>query len=233
MVQATATATLASAVMFSKHEQRRKFQAGGFMPTPEDVEVAAAALAWAREHFGSMDPETSSEFDHNMFVATKGETLVPKAMGMAAYAVQAYLSFKQKELEAKLAAENGKASEHFGEVGVRMDFYAVVLKMRRSESEQWGTSYGYTLRTREGNDVIWWTSSRPTDAEGMGIEPSDKEFLVTGTVKAHSVFNNVKQTAMSRCVLFTDEARVAQEAKIAKKAAAAAKKAEKAAKAAK
>jgi hypothetical protein len=98
---------------------------------------------------------------------------------------------------------------------------------------------------------VWFTKSRPffhvfkgedgvtrqavTEEEfrmshDVPVEPSEKEYLLVGTVKKHELRDGIKQTVMSRCGLYTDAARAAHEAKEAKKAERAAKKAAKAAK---
>jgi hypothetical protein len=228
MVQSTAQ--IANNVLCCRKEsERRAFADAGLLPTAADLEVARAALEWARVHFGAENVETRSDFDHNMFVATKGDTLTGKAMGLAAYAVAAYLKEQQRLLEAKLAAEAGASSVFMGEEGKSVDFRATAYKMRRIEG-QFGTTYLYNFRTVEGNELVWFASTRPTDENGEGIEPSDKEFFCTGKVKAHKEFNRVKQTVVSRVTFWTPDARAAYEVKEAKKAAAAVKKAAKAAK---
>ena len=245
-------------VMFCRDaEMRRQYLRDGLgMGNVEDADVstAEAALAWARNTFGGKAPNDRSDFEHNMATATKNDAFTMKSAGIVAYVIAGHAKAMERELARKLEAENLSASEHFGEVGKRTDFYARLIGLASFDG-MYGTTWIHRFLTRDGNVVVWFASNRPTfsmvkDGEGMrqttsadveaintralsccevAVEVGEKEYLITGTVKKHDVRNGVKQTVMNRCTLWTDEGRVNNEIKLAKKAASEAKKAAKAA----
>lgn len=261
----TATADQVLGIMFCRDPMTRKqYERDGVAPsciTEEDRKLAADALNWARTEFSNKPVDDRNDFEHNMAVATKNDDFPNKAAGVVAYVVAGFQKHNEKLLLRKLEVEKLSGSQHFGEVGKRVDFYARLIKLTSIDG-MYGTTWIHTFLTREGNVVVWFASNRPTfnvvptednrqlrdtdyvlkegsnviekflvEYKEMAVEPGEKEYLITGTVKKHDERNGVKQTVMSRCTLWTDQGRETNEAKLARKAAREAKKVAKAAKA--
>lgn len=228
------TADRALTVMLAKSPHDAGWRRDGWFPTDDDRTTAEASLEWARTAFGGKDASERSDYEHNMAIVTKGETLTFKHAGLVASAVAGYQREQQKLLERKLEVVGVKDSKFIGTEGERLDFYGQLYKLIAIEG-QYGTTWVHKFKTREGNMVVWFASSRPvvgTRENGTYIhaEPGDKEYLMTGTVKRHETREGINQTTMTRVVLWTDEGRAAHEEKLAKKAAREAKKAAKAVK---
>lgn len=209
---------IASICCFPSSPESKKM-AAKYMPTNEDVATAEAALAWVEETFASKDPDTRSDFEHNLVVVTSSKALEGRSFGLAAAVVGMYRRHIDGEVERKAREEAGKASQHFGAIKERVAFQAKLL-MSRSIEGFYGTTYLYKLITAEGNLVTWFSSG---NADDLFSKDEFRSFI--GTVKAHEEFKGEKQTTVNRVAPATEK-------DIEKLAKAAAKKAAKAAKAA-
>lgn len=94
---------------------------------------------------------------------------------------------------ALLTLEPESHSEYVGEIKERLRDMQVTLMNVRSFEGFYGTSFIYTFSYGE-NILIWMTSSC------KNIEIGDK-ILLTGTVKDHKLYKNIKQTVLSRCII--------------------------------
>ena len=98
------------------------------------------------------------------------------------------------EEQKRLAA--GVQSQHFGEVGQRLDFNATLMNVFPHES-QFGVTYITKMVTDKGEIVTWFASNDP---EAGSAEEAAKEGLlfkgvmskVTGTIKKHDDFKGQK-----------------------------------------
>lgn len=223
----TATSDLAAMVMNTRvgsqayDEVRRR----GLLPTPADVDLAQRALEWAREKFSSIPEDDRTDFEQSMYVATKSSVLSRRALGLCAYAVQAYLRhLGEEETRRQAAAE----SQYLGEVGKRVEFRATITDIKIFNGA-FGTTRLYLMVTPEGHRLAWYASSvlyvAPSDPELTLEVPAEigqtHEFC--GKVKKQEVYRGVRQTTMSRCVVLGAE----YLRKRAEKAEKAAKRAEK------
>lgn len=220
------TAMVARCSLFARGTARAALERAGRLPTGQDREVAEAAIEWARLTYGTKDVEARDDFEHNMAVVTGRDTVSVKATGIAAYTVQGFLRHQERELARRLELDSLKDSKAIATVGERVTIKAAVFKVVAIES-QFGTTHIHKMRTSDGNLVVWFASTRPTDDTGAPIEPSETVHTVTGTVKKHETRDGVVQTVLTRCVFWTEEAVRQAEEKAAKKAARAAKKATK------
>lgn len=96
---------------------------------------------------------------------------------------------------AKEPTEEEKKSEFYGELGERIRQVPAIFKGMRYVESQWGGSYIYTF-VIEDNILVWFTQSEV----GVGIDP-ETEILLSGTVKDHKEYNEIKQTYLSRCII--------------------------------
>jgi hypothetical protein len=200
----TATADLAMTVMFSRYESRREWQAAGFFPTDDDTQLAVKALEWARETFGSKPAEERNDFEHNMHVASKGDVMNLKNSGLAAYIVAGYLKEQERLVRAKaFRGRDLTASRHFGDVGEKVLFKAVVIDVKHIDS-QYGTTTLVKLLTEDGNVATWFASNAPESVENAMNAEEPPVFNIVGTIKDHGVFKDVQQTQLTRCKVVDD-----------------------------
>lgn len=208
----TATADRALTVMFSRSKERRDWQEAGFFPTDDDTQIAIKALEWARETFGAKPAEERSDFEHNMYVASKGNVMNLKNSGLAAYIVAGYL--KEQERLARAKAFRGRdmtASQHFGVVGEKLMLQAVVVGVKKIEGF-YGTTTMIKLLTEDGNVAVWFASNAPEALETAMEAGEPATFTLVATVKDHDSYNDIKQTQLTRCKL-VEAADVEKEAK--------------------
>ncbi len=174
-------------------------------PTEADSKLATDALEWTRLQYGiSLDTESDdpkaaimavldgaertelSDFDHNLFVVAKGESVERRTFGIAAYLIQNY-RIKNNLIEKKVRP----VSNYAGELGKRMRGIEIEVESIKS----WESVYGWTslfkLRDNNGNILVWITTGGSTMKEG-------EHHTVDATVKKHSEYHGEKQTAVSR-----------------------------------
>lgn len=84
-------------------------------------------------------------------------------------------------------------SEFIGDIKERLRDLCVTLTAARTIDGYYGMSTIYTFTL--GENILTWITSSCQD-----IEIGDK-VLLTGTVKDHTVYNGVKQTVLSRCII--------------------------------
>ena len=84
-------------------------------------------------------------------------------------------------------------SEYIGSIKERVRDLDVVLTGSREIDGYYGSSTIYTFK--EGENVLIWITSSCKDIE------TGEHLLLTGTVKEHKIYNGVKQTYLSRCII--------------------------------
>lgn len=107
---------------------------------------------------------------------------------------EAYFFEKAKEfINRKFAeAEGPSLSSYYGQIGDRLRNQTAVYRSRRGWLSQYGWTNLYTFSI--GNDILVWMTSTE-------IEPMEKgqAVLLSGTIKSHNMFREVKQTTLTRC----------------------------------
>ncbi len=163
------------------------------LPSAEDREAADAAIAWAREHFGSMDINERSDFDHNMAVATAKDFLPTRRTGLAAYAVQAH----RKAIEVEVTKQAKAVSSFVGSEGEKITVQVTVsriVELADRYSFDGGTKPLYLMVDGNGNTIKWFASNYNS---GM---KAGESYTVTGTVKRHEDDAQYgKATLLTRC----------------------------------
>jgi hypothetical protein len=181
-------------------------------PIEADKLLAEAALDYAREVL-SNKPDRD-DYEHNLYVATTQPAITPRLAGITASLIPYHLRNVERMTERATAVE----SQHVGIVGERSDFVVKTLKVIPIETD-YGTSFLHKFITADGNLLTWFASTNPEVEIG-------KEYQITAMVKKHDEYKGVKQTGVSRVVVWTEEGRRQAEEKAAKKAEKEAKKAE-------
>ena len=95
---------------------------------------------------------------------------------------------------AKIRTES--KSEFVGEIKERLRNLEVTLTSARAVSSAYGESIMFTFQ--QGENIFVWFTSCPPDEDAAVV---GNHYLLTGTVKAHKVYDGVKQTYLNRCIL--------------------------------
>lgn len=90
-------------------------------------------------------------------------------------------------------AEGPSLSEYIGEVGERLRNLTAIYKSSRGFSGKYGWTNIHTFQV--GEDVLVWFTQKELNLEkGVAVD-------LTGTVKKHEEFREVKTTQLSRCII--------------------------------
>lgn len=158
-------------------------------PTEEQKQKADEKLEWAREYLEAKG-DTRNDFEHNLYVVIKSESLELRTAGIAAYLVPLHARIVGEQIE-----RSKRKNEFFGNVGERIE---LVLKYIRSVT--FDTMYGpktiITFRDLEGRTFSWGGTGGAI-SEILNCEP-DTEIRVKGTIKEHSVYKDTNQTVLTR-----------------------------------
>jgi hypothetical protein len=174
----------------------------------EDVRVATEARAWAE----TLEPKVDDDYLWNLRVLANSDAIEDRQTGLAASMISAYCRATERELNRRREAEAGKASEHVGTVGQRIEMDVTLISTKHFDSE-WGGSDLLVFVDSAGNRIKWWASGSCGWAPALGAT-----YHVKATVKEHGEYNSVRETICNRMAEFDPQA--AAEAKIAAKAAA-------------
>ena len=150
-------------------------------PTTVDKSLATVALNWGKAQEGN------SEYESNLRVVCQSEYCTWRNMGLLASVIVAYRKATTRTEENQRAAE---LSEHIGNVGDKVTLSVKVIRVIETEGH-----YGLTsvITMESGNNSIVWFAS------GESKLDAGKEYQIKGTVKAHGLYNGVKQTTLTRC----------------------------------
>ncbi len=179
-----------------------------YAPDAYDTDVATRSLDYTREVLS--ERQDRSDYEHNLFVAASLPAVLYKTAGITASLIPYFLKEVERQTIRETEARLISASQHFGEVGTRMDFYGKLLNVFTIDG-MYGTTYLHKILTREGNLVVWFGSSNPGMQRG-------REYLMTAAVKRHDTRDGIAQTIMTRLTVWTDQGRYQAEIKAAKKA---------------
>lgn len=174
---------------FFTQEERRNFEEllRKAQPTEKDKETAQQTMDWLLNEVGSND-----EYLYNLKVIAKTGKTNSRNMSLSVSAVASYLRHLDG-LERRKATKDG-ASEYQGKVGQRFRGIALEVYTVRYWDNHFGTVTFVGFKDTKGNIFTWKASS------SLDINRGEK-YLVTGTVKEHSIYKGVCQTVLSRCKL--------------------------------
>ena len=171
----------------------------GFDANSEEAkEMADKALAWISKQ------EATNDYMHNLKVVTSLEYIGWSKLGILVSLFPTYNRELEREAQRKLREEErqkeleqGKNSQFVGEVGKKLTAEIISCKCVTSWTNNYGyngyyeqTTYMYKFVTADENILIWKTSKNIDE---------DKVQSITGTVKEHNEFRDVKQTVLTRC----------------------------------
>lgn len=169
-------------------------------PEACDFVKAGAALKWIREVY---QPEGNNEYGRNMKVLCNETHVSYRNAGYVASLISMYNRDIEETARVERVIRERAESNFIGKVGEKL---TVALKVtgQTNFSSQYGTTYLYKMADKNGNVVVWMASSYNDALEAnLTDNKNGKEtFLnVTGTVKEHKVYQNTKQTVLTRCKL--------------------------------
>ena len=153
---------------------------------PEDEDVATAALAWIQDN---VPDEKTSDYMYNLYTIANMATVTRREIGILASLPAAYHRWLTRDEERKKVAST-RLNEWIGTVGKREKFKLKCVTCTACETD-YGVSYLHIFVDSAGRTLKWFSSS-------VELEP-EKYYDVTGTVKAHETYRDLRQTALTRC----------------------------------
>lgn len=151
-------------------------------PTAEHFAAADAALDLISDVLAA---DSTSDYLANLALVVNQGVVTRRNIGIAC-SIYAAATRAQRD---RALAESMKP-EHFGTVGKREEFVVTVIAKRTTEG-QYGLTTIVSLRDPEGRPAVWFASGSPDLTVG-------ETYRVKATVKAHNVFRDAPQTALTR-----------------------------------
>lgn len=211
-VGAPATADLAWTVMVNSGEARKI----GVDVTEEDKAMAAAACAWAESLSDATVDAERGDYLHNLRAVARTGLVTARTDGIAASMIVAYQRHVARERELAESAQRVRVDAFVGTLKQRVTFglpqevgkkgkplkgAPVVLSTEPVWLEAvigYESSFGYTtvvkFRSAEGHLLVWKSHDTGVTRADVG-----KRYTLSGAIKAHSVYADVKQTVLTRC----------------------------------
>lgn len=154
-------------------------------PTEENYSEAAEFLTWAAARTGDV-----STFWFNVVQQLENNAVfLPKKVSYVAAAVQMWI----RENEAAKVRGETKVSEFVGAVGEKIEASITVTRINLFDT-QFGTSRMIIGTTEAGAVLVWTTTSASVRDVEVG-----QTLKLSGAVKNHAVFRDIKQTVLTRC----------------------------------
>lgn len=163
--------------------------------TAQDFEAAEAAIEWGQQLTGKTD------YEYNLSIVSKETMVERRSTGLLASLVPAFMRAKEREFEIAQRKASMKLtdSKHVGAIGDRLrDVEAILYGYHPTTGGMYGPSYLYRFQTTDGHVLTWFST---TGIEGLGhaAAAARTKVRITGTVKKHGEYQDVKQTTLSRC----------------------------------
>lgn len=155
-------------------------------PNEADKARAAEILAWARS-LGDGSDRPLGDYQHNLRAVCSLGRVGYKQFGIAASAVSAF--------DREAARRRSVLNEHVGTVGGKLEGVRVFVDKVLGTDSAYGASI-VLMRDTVGHQFKWFTANVPD---------TGKEYTMKATVKAHSHWNGVLQTIVTRAELQADD----------------------------
>jgi hypothetical protein len=169
----------------------QKGEAPDIRTSKESLELAERAMNWIKNA-----PE--SNFISNVKAACNLSMITYREANLCGWAIGAYLKeMEQDKMRQIQISERQKArdalsgSQHFGEIGKRMDASLKLIMKRNIGTTEMGQAlHLYKFVTSEGNVATWITTN--------SLSVGDDYFPARVTVKAFKEFEGIKETTVNR-----------------------------------
>lgn len=172
------TVHAALAEMFASSDSRER-------PTDEDRETAKGVLEWAR----GLDPRPGNEYEHNIKVLAGMSRWNNRQFFIGGSMIAAY---RTRDLRRK---EERKPSEFLGEVKKKLTATITVKAFIGLPQYCYGAvAPTLVIMEDDAGNVLTWKASAELDGFVRF-----RRYVITGTVKDHTVYRDVKQTVLTRC----------------------------------
>jgi len=178
-------------------------------PTSADLSYAQAALEWVRTDAG-IAAETSDYIFNLRSICAEDTINTSKSFhtGVSASLIGAYRRHLEKTVKAQEIADMPE-SQYIGEIKGRRDFEATITAEIDIPGD-WGTSTLYKMLMDDGAVLAWFSSNGMSRSfvreDGRGdcecAHVGDR-VVIKATVKAHRVYNGIKETQLSRAKLLS------------------------------
>ena len=131
----------------------------------------------------------STDYVNNLKTLMEMKDIPCKELGLAASIVGYYIRETKKEEERRIREElpESEKSQFVGNIGDRITVKGQLECVFSAESE-YGMYYIYNFKV--GKDNFVWKTSKDMR--------TDVDLEITGTVKAHNIFKNIRQTEITR-----------------------------------
>jgi hypothetical protein len=130
-----------------------------------------------------------SDYEYNLSLIIENEYIPKRFLGYLTSIPKFYDNLLERELKEQESAK----SEFIGKIKERRDFKLHVNFIRPIDG-YYGTSYLCKFTDKSGNKFTWFSSRNPDFNENDDI-------LLKGTIKEHTIYQNEKQTKLTRCKL--------------------------------
>jgi hypothetical protein len=163
-------------------------------PTAEDKKNALGCIEWIES------AEAKNDYITTLKDLVKAEAVPYRFFGYVVSAIPSFLKVEAEIAKKKIEAERPFLDEYAGEVKKREDFELELHKILGFDN-QYGTSYLHIFSDSEGRSFTWWYSNKYLcDVEGEQLKPGAK-IKLKATVKEHKLYNEKKQTVLTRGAL--------------------------------
>lgn len=188
----------------------------GVDPSEVDKATAEAAEAWAENLSDADIAADRGDYLHNLRAVARTGLVTARTAGIAASMIVAYQRHVARERELAESAQRVRVDAFVGAVKQRVTFglpQAVGKKGKPlkgapvvlSTDPVWleavigyDSTYGYTtvlkFRSTEGHLLVWKSHDTGVTRADVG-----KRYTLSGTIKAHSLYEGTKQTVLTRC----------------------------------
>ncbi|WP_454727714.1 MULTISPECIES: ankyrin repeat domain-containing protein [Cupriavidus] len=153
---------------------------------PGDCDKAGTILAW----LGSDEMATErrrSTYLHNLSVLGGAEAIAPRHLGILASAVAAFDHRERRRLE----AVDTRVSQYVGETDGKIERAVTILSKTLIPGNEYGDKMLYRMRDDDGNLLVWFCT-------GADIGEQGERLHISGTVKEHDTYRDVRQTTLLR-----------------------------------
>jgi len=145
-----------------------------------DSTMANEVVKWANED------SSNNDYMYNVRSCLNAGTVTEFRFGILCSAVGSFRAAMLKKIE----NASMYSDAYLGTVGKRQEFEVKCIDTKVIDSH-YGTTILYTMIDTDNNVLTWFSTS---DLE----IPKDRFMKIKGTVKKHQVFNDIKQTVLSR-----------------------------------
>lgn len=150
--------------------------------------------------------ESNNDYVANLQVASGGEYVSPKSMGVLVSAVAMKHREERRLEQEKIRKEKGATFTpgHFGEENGKISKGTEFTVMENNETvghDYYGNeteTARMIMKDSDGKQIVWFASKR------IDAKPGETVKVSSGTVKRHGEFNGVDQTIISRVRLLKD-----------------------------